>query len=92
MDTFKIFSLYLQFFLYEFYNIFLNIKKIFKLGVINYIKFSVLKQDIQFKNNHINQYLKENNIKWKKLKKDKTKNRKENKKILITGFVHIPIY
>ena len=92
MNTFKIFSLYLQFFLYEFYNIFLNIKKIFKLGVINYIKFSVLKQDIQFKNNHINHYLKENNIKWKKLKKNKTKNGKENKKIIITGFVHIPIY
>ena len=56
MNTFKILSLYLQFFLYEFYNFLLNIKKVFKFGVINYIKFSILKQDIEFENNYINDY------------------------------------
>ena len=92
MNTFKILSLYLQFFLYEFYNFLLNIKKVFKFGVINYIKFSILKQDIEFENNYINDYLKKNNKKWEKFIKLNKKNFNQNKKVIITGFVHIPIY
>ena len=71
MNPYKISKLYLQFIIYEIYYFWLNFKKIIKLGVLNYIRFFVLRKDVIFSNQHINDYLKKNYSKWKKIKNRK---------------------
>ena len=90
MSIYKIFQLYLQFIVFEIYHFFTDLKKLINFGILNYARFYLLGGRITFKNKLINQYLKKNYSKWQKLRVNENSNDKN--KIIVTGFVHIPIY
>lgn len=84
------FSLYIKFFIYEIYYFF-KISKYIKMvqdyGLKNLLKKLLFNSIIEPKNSHVMQYLKENKIQW-----DKINSSGKKKSIMITGFVHLPIY
>jgi hypothetical protein len=84
------FSLYIKFFIYEIYYLF-KISKYIKMvqnyGLKNLIKKMIFNSFIEPKNIYIKQYLKHNKFQWDKINLNGKK-----KSIMITGFVHLPIY
>ena len=83
-------NLYFKFTVYEVYNLLKisnNINKIKQFGLIKIIKKLLFNESISPKNVHTKDYLKKNLTKWEKINFPK-----KDKKIIITGFVHIPIY
>ena len=85
----KFFKLYFKFIVYEVYNLFKiydNIYRLKQFGLLNIIKNLLFKKPIIPRNNYVKDYLKKNLKKWEKINYPR-----REKKILITGFVHLPI-
>ena len=84
------FSLYIKFFIYEIYY-FLKISNYITMiqyfGLKNLFNKLLFNSTITPKNIYIKKYLKQNKSQWDKINLNGNK-----KSIMITGFVHIPIY